>query len=202
MIIQATLYGTKKEEPFAFGYSGDFTDSRVDGIGDVTLNTSGTLTVLSGKAAVLVYILGGGGGGAQRDYNTDTYDRCAGGGGGGNQTVGIELVPGTYEIVIGTGGVGDYTESRSAVLDNAIVGGDTIAFGYTSTGGGPGSITSYSNGNTPTVGYGGTPNGNSGTTSSGSSHTGVGGSPNGGSGNGGSVDANSGGNGLVRITFS
>lgn len=201
MIIQAIRYGAaEKKGPFAFTYSGDFTDSRVDGIGDVTLNTSGTLVTTGKTVTVRVYILGAGGGGAQRNYSTNSYDRRAGGGSGGNQTVEIELAPGTYEIVIGIGGVGDYTESRSAVLDGATAGGNTTAFGYTSTGGGPASITTYSNGNTPTAGYGGSPNGNGGAT--GTTSGGNGGEPNGGSGAGGSAAANKGGNGLVRITFS
>lgn len=190
MIIQATPYGTKKEEPFAFTYSGDFTDERVDGIGDVTLNTSGVFEVLSGKATVSVYILGAGGGGAySRGSSTLGNKAAAGGGGGGNQTVEVELTPGTYSIVIGTGGSGASSTSAGSMTGGN--GGDTTAFGYISTGGKGG----YTSGrNSATGGTGGTPNGVSGegnTT----------GSANGGAPNGGSA-GEQGGNGLVRITFS
>ena len=187
MIIQATPYGTKKEEPFAFTYSGDFTDSRVDGIGDVTLNTSGQL-VTSGKTVrVRVYILGAGGGGSQ-----DLALMSASGGSGGQQTVEVELIPGTYDIVIGTGGAGKYARSGAGTGGT---GGATTAFGYISTGGTGG--TPGRQGTTLAAGAGGTPNGNAGGTGNV-----AGGSPNGGPSNGGSAAANSGGDGLVRITFS
>ena len=189
MIIQATPYGTKKEEPFAFTYSGDFTDERVDGIGDVTLNTSGVFEVLSGKATVSVYILGAGGGAAR-----NSYSRYAGGGSGGYQTVEVTLEPGTYEIVIGTGGAAATAGYDKATGGN---GGSTTAFGYTSTGG-TGGFVNYSGGSPSyTGGSGGSPNGNNG--SAASSNNISGGSPNG----GGYVNGvQPGGNGLVRITFS
>ena len=189
MIIQATPYGTKKEEPFAFTYSGDFTDERVDGIGDVTLNTSGTLVTTGKTVTVSVYILAGGGGGAQSSSASSSNN--ASGGGGGNQTVEVELAPGMYEIVIGTGGTGLYS-TNIGINSKAGTGGDTTAFGYTSTGG-IGAGRSYS----MSAGTGGTPNGGDGSTGRTS-----GGSPNGGASNGGSADANSGGDGYVRITFS
>ena len=193
MIIQATPYGTKKEEPFAFTYSGDFTDERVDGVGDVTLNTSGTLTVLSGKATVSVYILGAGGGGSL--YMAGSWSVHVGtGGSGGYQTVTVTLEPGTYEIVIGTGG----TSTKSGyVPPQAGSGGNTTAFGFTSTGG-----TGGRGSTTPSRGEGGAPNGNAGVAVT---NLGMGGSAAGGSPNGGGVTfstADSGGNGLVRITFS
>ena len=193
MIIQATPYGTKTEEPFAFTYSGDFTDERVDGIGDVTLNTSGTLTVLSGKAAVSVYILGAGGGGAQRYPSTGAYRRAAGGGSGGQQTVEVELAPGAYEIVIGVGGEGIYTTVTSGTQTGA-AGGDTSAFGFVSTGGMGGEISGTNRNAISTPGAGGSPDGNDGEIE--------GALPNGGPGGGGSVTNNSGDDGLVRITFS
>ena len=183
MIIQATPYGTKKEEPFAFTYSGDFTDERVDGIGDVTLNTSGQLVTTGQTVTVSVYILSGGGGAIFSAL-------AATGGSGGFQTVDVELAPGTYDIVIGSGGAG-LNERGSAGN-----GGDTSAFGQTSTGGKGGSITSSG---TVTPGAGGSPNGNSG--KNGGLTTNLAGpSPNGGSVVNGV--AQPGGNGLVRITFS
>ena len=193
MIIQATPYGTKKEEPFAFTYSGDFTDERVDGIGDVTLNTSGVFEVLSGKATVSVYILGAGGGGASDIANSWTI-RVGTGGGGGKQTVEVELVPGTYEIVIGNGGAGATNGYYEAIAEK---GGDTVAFGYTSTGGSGGYA--YRLGSI-IAGSGGAPNGNAGVTVEQSNPELAGGSP-----NGGGVSnkyGQDGGNGLVRITFS
>ena len=191
MIIQATPYGAKKEEPFAFTYSGDFTDARVDGIGDVTLNTSGTLTVLSGKATVSVYILGAGGGGAIHIGSEATSS--ASGGGGGYQTVEVDLAPGTYEIVIGLGG------NAKKGIGAAGNGGDTVAFGITSTGGKGGYAASTVSASV--AGKGGSPNGNAGSKIFlFDSATLSGGLPNGGSCAVSTV--NSGGNGLVRITFS
>lgn len=185
MIIQATPYGTKKEEPFAFTYSGDFTDERVDGIGDVTLNTSGVFEVLSGTATVSVYILAGGGGGF---YFEGYFDYYAGGGGGGNQTVTVELTKGTYEIVVGTGGTRNKSPNYNVTASN---GGNTTAFGYTSTGGGGAGITS-----SIYAGAAGSPNGTAGTKGDADQKNGYGGAPNGGS------NYNSGRNGIVRITFS
>ena len=194
MIIQSTPYGTKKEEPFAFTYSGDFTDERVDGVGDVTLNTSGTLTVTSGKATVQAYILGGGGGGAYYKYN-DSHFYHASGGGGGQQTVEIELTQGTYEIVIGAGGAGK--AATSGTSPTASNGGDTTAFGYTSTGG-EGRRASLPAGGAS----GGTPNGSAGSFVDASSSKNIaGGSPNGGAATS-TASNNKGGNGLVRLTFS
>lgn len=200
MIIQATPYGTKKEEPFAFTYSGDFTDERVDGIGDVTLNTSGTLIVTGKAVTVSVYILGAGGGAAvayRQVGASNTLYYKAGGGSGGYQTIEIELVPGTYDIVIGIGGAG----RRQAVVvggsntAEGSPGGNTTAFGHTCTGGTGGIAGTTGN----TAGAGGSPNGNSGSTGT-SGDAVAGGLPNGGKAQ--SNKANKGGNGLVRITFS
>lgn len=200
MIIQATPYGTKTEEPFAFTYSGDFTDSRVDGIGDVTLNTSGTLVTTGKTVRVTVYILAGGGGARTHARNQTSYIAYTkrSGGGGGNQTVEVELAPGVYEITIGLGGekaVGNSTNGGPAAAN----GGNTIAFGYTSTGGDGAS-------GTVSQAAGGSPNGGKGdhyshtSSTSGSNVNISGGSPNGGAIVKGV--AYNGGNGLVRITFS
>lgn len=174
-------------ELLEFTYSGSFVDERdANGIGDVTLNTSGTLTVLSGKATVSVYILAGGGGGIT---SYDDYASVSGGG-GGNQTVEVELAPGTYEIIIGTGGAGHTTMFGGLYAGN---GGNTTAFGKTSTGGGGAETYSAFR-----PGSGGSPNGGNGSVGKFSS----GGSPNGGASNGTTAAANNGGDGLVRITFS
>lgn len=194
MIIQATPYGTKKEEPFAFTYSGDFTDSRVDGIGDVTLNTSGQLVTTGKTVKVTVYILGAGGGGAQRYPSLAAARRVAGGGSGGVQTQVVTLAPGTYEIVIGVGGKGAYAGATTGT-QTGTAGGDTSAFGFVSTGGTGGKISGSTGTATSIPGAGGSPDGNAGS-------GGTGGAPNGGKGDGGSAAANNGGNGLVRITFS
>lgn len=197
MIIQATPYGTKKEEPFAFTYSGSFVDERdAKGKGDVTLNTSGDFIVTEGTRKVTVYILAAGGGGV-------SVGTVRSGGGGGNQTVEVELVPGTYRITIGTGGAGKYRTSSSATGGN---GGDTSAFGFTSTGGKGPQHTSYGS-SYDYNGAGGTPNGGDGTVSFTAGGFAKGGTPNGGDAQGdtkanGGGYANSGGNGLVRITFS
>ena len=189
MIIQATRYdAAEKKGSFAFTYSGDFTDSRVDDIGDVTLNTSGVFEVLSGKATVSVYILAAGGGGA--GFSADS-SRIGSGGGGGYQIVEVTLVPGVYSITIGVGGSGVHGYSVLSTVTGG-TGGDTTAFGYTCTGG-----TGGSSGNLYKAGNGGTPNGNNGATGL---HSG--GSPNGGPSTGTNAAACNGGNGLVRITFS
>lgn len=188
MIIQATPYGTTKEEPFAFTYSGSFVDERdANDKGDVTLNTSGDFIVTEGTRKVSVYILAAGGGGA----GMSRYGGM-GGGGGGNQTVEVELVPGTYSITIGKGGTGKFDTGSTTVGTG---GGKTVAFGFTSTGGSGGvnsNVGSYYGG------AGGTPNG--GTGESNRSGYAAGGSPNGGSAS--KESASNGGNGLVRITFS
>lgn len=208
MIIQATPYGTKKEEPFAFTYSGDFTDERVDGIGDVTLNTSGQLVTTGQTVTVSVYILAGGGGAAIADRMSSGSSNyaAASGGGGGNQTLEVELTPGTYEIVIGTGGEGrkEYKSSGSITVTGGD-GGDTSAFGIISTGGsgGVGQATGTStSARTYVPGAGGLPNGGTGTggLKISTSTEYAGGSPNGGSIVGATV--NNGGDGYVRITFS
>lgn len=175
------------DAPFAFEYTGDYTDDRdANGVGTIEFTSSGTLTVLSGAATVSVYILAGGGGGIT---SYDDYASVSGGG-GGNQTVEVELAPGTYEIVIGTGGEGKTTKYGGLYAGN---GGNTTAFGKTSTGGG--GAETYS---AFLPGTGGTPNGGKGSVGKFSS----GGFPNGGASNGSSAAANKGGNGLVRITFS
>lgn len=174
---------------FTFTYSGSYTDNRVNGIGDVKLNTSGTLTVLSGKATVSVYILGAGGGG----YYNDPYTAWASGGGGGNQTIEVELTPGTYDIVIGTGGAGK-VDLGTASGEYAGNGGSTTAFGFTSTGGTGGGIDAFYDGE---AGTGGIPNGADG--AAGTTKLVAGGSPNGGSA--GFEVANNGGDGYVELTF-
>lgn len=167
-------------ENFLFTYSGNYTDNRdADGKGKVRLNTSGTLVTTGQTVKVSVYILAGGGGGYLAVYYPDSRS----GGGGGNQTVEVELAPGTYEIVIGTGGTG--TTTMSAQAGN---GGNTVAFGYTSTGG---TGAKYEIDSAP----GGTPNGGNG----GRGLT-SGGFPNGGNSTTNATD-NNGGDGYVELTF-
>lgn len=184
------------DAPFAFEYTGDYTDNRdANGIGKVEFTSSGTLTVLSGIVTVLVYILGAGGGGAHSRYGTATnIQACkAGGGGGGNQTVEVELTPGTYDIVIGAGGTSRLSTTATKMTGGN--GGATTAFGKTSTGGKGG--VAYWADKIYTGGAGGSPNGGMGSaTQSGASYTTSGGAPNGGN------SSSNGGDGLVRITFS
>ena len=178
------------EEPFAFEYSGNFTDNRdADGKGTVRLNTSGQLVTSGKTVTVRVYILAGGGGAASNELGS-YYKYYAGGGGGGNQTVEVELIPGTYEIIIGTGGTHNASVSGTAFYGGD--GGATAAFGYTCTGGKGGLATSSS----VTVGSGGSPNGEKGTASgTGSSTPAQGGYPNGGG------KGAAGGDGYVELTF-
>lgn len=187
MIIQATSHGTAaKEEPFAFTYSGDFTDNRVNGVGTVRLNTSGTLTV-TGKAVTISATIVGAGGGGIYASNANSVS----GGGGGIQDVEVTLEAGTYDIVIGVGGAGYANTSLS--LATGGTGGNTTAFGKTSTGGTGGDL--YYG--VRTAGKGGTPNGQDG----GIGRV-AGGSPNGGSSTGTTAAANNGGDGYVELTFS
>lgn len=190
MLFNMVLPGAVSEEPFAFEYSGNYTDNRVDGIGDVTLNTSGQLVTSGKTVTVSVYILAGGGGGA----DASSWGRRAGGGGGGYQTVEVTLEPGTYEIIIGSGGTPVSQSGTNTVT--AGNGGDTIAFGFTSTGG-KGATVSYGS---QAAGNGGAPGGTSGTTIQ-NSPDGVasGGSPNGGGASRGAPQP--GGDGYVELTF-
>ena len=176
-------------ELFEFTYSGNFTDNRdADGKGTVRLNTSGTLTVSNEPITIIAKLVGAGGGGV---YVVGGIFYSASGGGGGIQDVQITLLPGTYEIVIGTGGAG----FASSIAGNATggTGGDTTAFGATSTGGTGASV------KVPAIavpGVGGTPNGENGRNG-----TTSGGSPNGGSSTSESASGNSGGDGYVELTF-
>lgn len=197
MLINMVLPGAvAAEEPFAFEYSGNFTDNRdADGKGTVRLNTSGTLTVLSGKATVSVYILGGGSGAA---FSVETPQSkkgvCASGGSGGYQTVEVELAPGTYEIVIGVGGESNYDWDATTGEH----GGNTTAFGYTSTGGSA-ARADYWDEDWTKAGTGGSPNGKAGAIKNGTNPTCAGGSPNGGGVVSGTVQ--NGGDGYVELTF-
>ena len=193
MLINMVLPGAagSAEEPFAFEYSGNFTDNRVDGVGTVRLNTSGTLTVTGAPVTVSATIVGAGGGAA---INTTYYGGGASGGGGGIQTVEVTLEPGAYDIVIGTGG-SPASKTGSGTTVAATNGGDTTAFGYTSTGG-----KGASGGATPAGGAAGAPNATAGTKQSYSGQTIAGGSPNGGGLDGNTPQA--GGDGYVDLTFS
>ena len=110
----------------------------------------------------------------------------------------------SYKFTIGAAGTGTNV-LRSGTEVSGTAGGDVVAFGYTSKGGGGATAEVYSNSGTKTAGTGGTPNGKSGTTGSvfgttGSYPSGSGGSPNGGAVSSGA--AQSGGKGYVEITFS
>ena len=173
-------------------YTGNYTDNRDEtGIGTVRFTSSGTLTVLSGKATVSAYVLGAGGGGAFY-ARSESHLYHASGGGGGYQTVEVELTPGTYDVVIGVGGAGKASKGQASS------GGDTTAFGTVSTGG-KGGYTAYPG---SAGGTGGTPNGNSGSFVDINYATEIaGGSPNGGKATQW-ASKNKGGDGYVEITFS
>ena len=176
--------------PFGLKYSGDAEHTINDNKHIVKLLSSGILTVNKTLNAS-VYLLAGGGGGAI--YVGASYTASASGGGGGYQTVEVDLAPSTYEIVIGLGG--NAKKGKGAAGN----GGDTVAFGITSTGGKGGYAADSSWG--CVAGVGGSPNGNAGSTGALSgSETLSGGSPNGGSCS--KLTVNSGGDGYVEITFS
>lgn len=199
------LPGAVSEEPFAFEYSGNYTDNRdADGKGTVRFNTSGTLTVTSGKATVLAYMLAGGGGGAYTRF----FIGGGSGGGGGYQTLEYTLEPGEYSIIIGQGGAtinGRAEYINSVYVYTAPSGGDTVAFEQTVTGGGGGSV----NYDSFKAGVGGTPNGSRGKIGKYSGTRNVpGGSPNGGGFTTGTstsdrepTNVTNGGDGYVKLTF-
>lgn len=185
----------KCDSKIEFEYTGNYTDNRDEnGVGTVRFTSSGTLTVLSGKATVSAYVLGAGGGGAFDAYNYNHFYHASGGS-GGYQTVEVELTPGTYDVVIGVGGAGVDGESGGNIQGRK--GGDTTAFGTVSTGGNGGKAQYGGYGGT-----GGTPNGNSGSfVDTNSAVTIAGGSPNGGQATQW-ASKNRGGKGYVEITFS
>ena len=190
----------KCDSKIEFEYTGNYTDNRDEnGVGTVRFTSSGTLTVLSGTATVSAYILAGGGG----CYVSSPQGVVSTGGGGGNQTIEVELSPGTYEITIGLGGAKKYHTATTS-SGSASSGSDTIAFGYTSTGGAGGRMSS----STGQYAAGGIPNGGQGTIGG---HYSSAPSRPGGSPNGGGYDSTqtnyanravAGGNGYVEITFS
>ena len=175
----------------SFTYTGTFTDNRVDGKGKVRLTTSGVLNVTGGSITISVTVVGAGGGAAQ--YGTSGIRGMSGGGGGGNQTITVTLNSGTYEIIIGVGG----TPFTGQDYAGGNKGGDTTAFGTTSTGGEGGHVGAMSSANYG--GTGGTPSGGNGNTAVSSSGNASGGSPNGGSVVNGV--AQPGGDGYVELTF-
>lgn len=187
LFINGPEVGGSSKEPIVFTYSGYYIDNRIDDKGVVRLNTSGVFEVVSGTAVVSVFIQGAGGGGV---YSTANNRASASGGGGGYQTFMINLIPGTYEIIVGTGGNGVTISTLNKVV--AGNGGDTTAFDVTSTGGegAVGGTTSTAEG-----GAGGTPNGGDGSTGTASSVGVAGGAPNGGNA------GENGGDGYVEITF-
>ena len=154
------------------------------------LNTSGVFVFSGEPVTVTVYIQGAGGGAAVDLYNKGTFGT---GGSGGYQTLTVTLEPGTYEIVIGSGG--EEQQVINSYNWQGGTGGNTTAFGKTSTGGTGGRA-----GDSTFAGTGGSPNGSNGSAYINSNiETISGGSPNG----GGVVNtvAQPGGDGYVELTF-
>lgn len=178
------------EGDYSFTYSGNYTDNRVNGKGTVRLNTSGVFVFSGEPVTVTVYIQGAGGGAAVDSYDKRTLGT---GGGGGYQTITVTLEQGTYEIVIGTGG--EEQQVINSYNWQGSNGGDTMAFGYTSTGGTGGRV-----GDSIYAGTGGSPNGGNGAAYIATGQETIsGGSPNG----GGVINTVSqpGGDGYVELTF-
>lgn len=95
---------------------------------------SGTLVVSNAPITVeYVIVAGGGGGGAGTSAASPNINGAGGGGGGGEVKIGsITLLPNTYSIVVGAGGLfGSNTQAPTS-------GGNSSAFGITAIGGGPG----------------------------------------------------------------
>lgn len=146
---------------FAFKYTGEFADNRINGSGTVRLLTSGTLTILTCTTAVAAYLLGGGGGsvcltGNPTQLGTPYFFYGCGGGGGGKMLVPLKLEQREYDIVVGKGGEG-ISEVNILTTLRGGDGGATSAFGYTCTGGLGGETSNTDAEVRPTLG--GSPNG-------------------------------------------
>ena len=186
---------------FEFTYTGQFTDNIEGSNRVIKFTSSGTLNV-SGSVMANVYLLAGGGGGVSAAaYNVATLG-CGGGGGGGHQTVKMKIIAGVYDIIIGAGGAGNSSQQNSAVI--ASDGGDTIAFGITTTGGKGANVNCSDNNQYAHGGAGGLPNGLNGSTAWGTFQTAPGGAPNGGEGktrNSPTYTAQKGGDGYITLTI-
>lgn len=103
-----------------------------DGDTGRAFTTDGMLTVLSGSAVLDVAVVGGGGGGGRHSVN-------GGGGGGAGEVIVIRVVlgPGTYPVVVGTGGAG---ASAGVAAEE---GGDSSFAGIVALGGGRGGGNSF-----------------------------------------------------------
>lgn len=187
---------------FEFTYTGQFTDKIEGSKRVIKLTSSGTLNV-SGSVMADVYLLAGGGGGVSAAaYNVGTLG-CGGGGGGGHQTVKMKIIAGVYDIIIGAGGAGNSSQQNYAVI--ASDGGDTIAFGITTTGGKGANVNCSDNHQHAYGGVGGVPNGLNGDAKFGAYQTAPGGAPNGGEGKTSNTPASGtaqkGGDGYVTLTI-
>ena len=151
-----------------------------------TFNSNGTLTVSSGGQMEILLIAGGGGGGC---------DNAGGGGAGGLLYYGTEtpktpnggaqfIAAGSYNVVVGNGGVGHSGPSDGNTLgqnNRGMNGQNSSIFGYTATGGGGGASSDGGGGPANSGGSGG---GCSGNTENSNGGTGVGWPNNGTSGQG------------------
>lgn len=187
---------------FEFTYTGQFTDKIEGSKRVIKLTSSGTLNV-SGSVVADVYLLAGGGGGVSAAaYNIATLG-CGGGGGGGHQTIKMKIIAGVYDIIIGEGGAGNHSQQNSAVI--ASDGGNTSAFGLTTTGGKGANVNCSDNHQHAYGGVGGVPNGLNGGANFGAYQTALGGAPNGGEGTTWNTPtsgtAQKGGDGYVTLTI-
>jgi hypothetical protein len=101
-----------------------------------TFTSSGSYTVNTNVYIYFLVVAGGGGGG-------QNGDRTGGGGGAGGYIInkdGVNCVPGTYNVIVGTGGVVNTSGSNSVIYVNDV--------SYTAYGGGAGG----SNNNLPSTG--------------------------------------------------
>ena len=119
---------------------GDSSTTLNDGTA-LTFTKNGTLTVTG--SGIIDVLLVGGGGGSGSFYGI--YG-CGGGGGGGFvYATNLVVMPGSYEIKVGAGGVGGGDNTG----EMGEPGGDSSAFGITAFGGGYGSRRTSGNGNRP-----------------------------------------------------
>ena len=97
-----------------------------------TFTNSSRMVIKEGGLIDILLVGGGGGGGASS---------TGGGGGGAGGFVyrqGVSVTPGVYDITVGAGGAGGYTNGLSTAIIAAENGGDSEAFGILAHGGGAG----------------------------------------------------------------
>lgn len=144
----ATLGGLKyySRQNSVMGYTpnysatGTFNSANVGSVHTVKFTTSGSITINSANTTVSIIVVGGGGGGGNAKLNNDWYGAGGGGGGGIAYNPSIDLISGTtYEIVVGTGGIGaanggTSTSGGTSTFGGTLMVGSFGAYGVNTSG--------------------------------------------------------------------